>query len=130
MGIRTKNIYDPPSSEDGLRLLVMRKWPRGVPRQRVDRWEKELGPSLSLLEDWRRGGLSWEEFSRRYAAEVSRQQPLITALQGLTAEGNITLLCGCRDEAHCHRSLLKEIIDRVEHSFSPGPGREPPAGGK
>ena len=130
MGITTKNIYDPPSPEDGLRLLVMRKWPRGVPRQRVDRWEKELGPGLSLLEEWKRGGLSWEEFSHRYSAEVSRQRPLLTALLGLTAEGNITLLCGCRDEAHCHRTLLKWIIKDVDHSFSFGPGGEPPAGGK
>ena len=48
MAIRTKNIYDPASPEDGLRLLVMRKWPPGVSRDRVDRWEKDLS-SASLL---------------------------------------------------------------------------------
>ncbi len=130
MAIRTKNIYHLPSPEDSLRPPVMRKWPRGVSRDRVDRWEKDLGPSTSLLEEWRRGGLSWEEFSRRYAAEVSRQQQLLAALLGLTAKWDITLLCGCRDEAHCHRTLLKWIIEGVDHSFSFGPGGEPPAGGK
>lgn len=31
----------------------------------------------------------------------------------LSKQGNVTLLCHCdEDEAHCHRHLLKELIER------------------
>ena len=55
--IRTKRIYDPPSPEDGYRLLIMRLWPRGVRKAAVDGWEKDLGPSRELLTSFRAGKL-------------------------------------------------------------------------
>ncbi len=36
MPIQTKRIFDPPAHADGHRLLVMRVWPRGVRKERVD----------------------------------------------------------------------------------------------
>ena len=53
MPFRTKRIYDPASPEDGFRLLTMRLWPRGVSKDKVSDWEKELGPSTELLGDYR-----------------------------------------------------------------------------
>jgi uncharacterized protein YeaO (DUF488 family) len=47
---RTKRAYDPPSPEDGLRVLVDRIWPRGLAKEkaRVDWWARELAPSDAL----------------------------------------------------------------------------------
>ena len=45
VSLKTKRIYDSPSPEDGYRLLVMRRWPRGIRKQAVDAWERELAPS-------------------------------------------------------------------------------------
>ena len=34
--IKTKRIYDPPTPDDGYRLLVMRRWPRGIKKTAVE----------------------------------------------------------------------------------------------
>jgi uncharacterized protein YeaO (DUF488 family) len=111
--IRTKRIYDPPSPEDGYRLLIMRLWPRGVTKAAVDGWEKDLGPSRELLTSFRAGKLSWEEVAARYREEMSAREELLGRYRGLARREALTLLCGCQNEARCHRSLLKEILERA-----------------
>jgi uncharacterized protein YeaO (DUF488 family) len=48
--IRLKRAYEPPSPEDGLRVLVDRLWPRGLRKAdaAVDRWMKDIAPSTEL----------------------------------------------------------------------------------
>ena len=75
--IETKRIYDPPAQEDGFRLLVMRRWPRGVGKNAVDAWEKELGPSVPLLTGFRSGNVDWDEYRKRYLEEVGNKADLI-----------------------------------------------------
>ena len=45
--IKTKRIYEEPSPDDGVRILVDRLWPRGIRRAeaQVDRWLKDIGAS-------------------------------------------------------------------------------------
>jgi uncharacterized protein YeaO (DUF488 family) len=109
--IKTKRVYDPPSPEDGYRLLVMRLWPRGVTKAAVDAWEKDLGPSRELLSDFRSGGVGWEEYAACYRQEVSARAGLLARYRDLARRETLTLLCACQDEARCHRSLLKEILE-------------------
>lgn len=113
MPIKTKNIYQPASAEDGYRLLVMRRWPRGVPRGAVDGWDKDLGPSPYLLERWRQGKLDWESFRREYEAEMRSQGEKLRALATRARQETITLLCGCQDEERCHRTELKRLIEAL-----------------
>jgi uncharacterized protein YeaO (DUF488 family) len=123
--IRTARIYDPPSPDDGYRLLVMRFWPRGVRKDAVDAWEKELGPSAELLRAYRAGQIDWEEFASRYRAEVGesrdlgRQAGRPSALDDLSRRargGTVTLLCGCQDDSRCHRTLLKAIVEEKQQA--------------
>ena len=67
--IAAKRIYDPPSDSEGMRVLIMRLWPRGIRKTRVDVWLKELGPVLPLLRalSRRRGRLG-----RVHARAISR----------------------------------------------------------
>jgi len=53
--VRTKRIYEPPSHDDGYRVLIDGMWPRGVSREwaAVDRWASELAPSEELRRWWR-----------------------------------------------------------------------------
>src|SRR5450830_1805324 len=48
--IRIKRAYDPPSHDDGARVLIDRLWPRGIKKESlaVDQWAKELAPSTAL----------------------------------------------------------------------------------
>jgi uncharacterized protein YeaO (DUF488 family) len=109
--IRTKRIYDPPSPEDGYRLLIMRLWPRGIAKASVDGWEKDLGPSREALMSFRSGKLSWEDLAARYREEMSARGDLLARYRDLGRRETVTLLCSCQDESRCHRSLLKEMLD-------------------
>lgn len=115
--IRAARVYDPPSPDDGYRLLIMRLWPRGVRKDAVDGWEKELGPSTELLRAYRTGRIAWEELARRYRAEMGEKRELLEQLAQRAREGTVTLLCGCEDESRCHRTLLKELAEARELSI-------------
>ncbi|RZD15421.1 MAG: DUF488 family protein [Candidatus Acidulodesulfobacterium ferriphilum] len=45
--INIKRIYDEPSEEDGIRILVDRLWPRGVSKEKaeINFWFKDIAPS-------------------------------------------------------------------------------------
>ena len=107
-----KSIYDPKSKDDGLRVLVMRYWPRGVKKERVDIWFEDLGTSKELIRAWKAGMITWAQFRSRYLAELkeARKQALIRVLAARARKERVTLLCGCRDPNRCHRILLKEQI--------------------
>src|SRR5690349_13921357 len=126
--IRTKSIHEPiDTDEDGLRILAARLRGHRVPKSACDVWMANLGPSQELLDGFRAGEIAWTEFSRRYKDElfedsgVDRRSPTIKnhgqkftlrLLQELGRRGPVTLLCHCRkEEQHCHRHLLKKILE-------------------
>ena len=110
-----KSIYDPKSRDDGFRVLVMRYWPRGV-KKGVDVWFKELGTSKDLIKAWKAGKVTWLQFKKRYIADLKEERKLVFVheLARLAKKEKITLLCSCRDPNNCHRSILKEQIERAQ----------------
>src|SRR5262245_14870771 len=108
--VKIKRVYDPPEEADGTRILVMRLWPRGIRRDRVDEWNRDVAPSRDLLFDFKRHGLSWEDYVTRYWREIRPEA--IDALRRRARRETITLMCSCADEHHCHRGLLKQAISR------------------
>lgn len=113
MPVRTARVYDPPTPADGLRVLAMRYWPRGVRRERADVWERGLAPTRELLADHRQGRIDWEGYAARYLAEMAERPDAHEALARVreqAAAGTVTLLCGCVDETRCHRTLLAGLI--------------------
>ena len=109
-----KSIYDPKSPNDGLRVLVMRYWPRGIKKDQVDIWFRDLGTSAELIEAWKSGTISWVGFRKGYLADVKGEsmRAIIRELAKRAKTEKITLLCSCRDHTRCHRAILKELIER------------------
>jgi uncharacterized protein YeaO (DUF488 family) len=112
MTIATKRIYEPAAASDGTRVLIMRLWPRGIRKERVDRWLRELGPIKPLLRDFLDGKVDWPTYRRRYHAGLRRPEAKeeLAEVRTLARQGPVTLLCGCADENHCHRSLLAAYL--------------------
>ena len=112
VGIATKRIYEPADPADGTRVLIMRLWPRGIRKDRVDRWLKELGPVKELLRAFLDCQVDWPTYIPRYLAGLSRPeaQEAIAEVRELARQGPVTLLCGCADERRCHRALLAEYL--------------------
>lgn len=114
--LRTRRIYAPAEAGDGTRILIMRLWPRGIRKDRVDVWLKELGPVKPLLRDFLDKNVKWEGYVPRYLAGLERPeaQAAVAEALGYAKAGPVTLLCGCADENRCHRTLLKAYLtDRL-----------------
>lgn len=107
--IATGSVYQPPD-EPYPRVLVMRRWPRGIPKGAVDQWEPDLGPSHGLLAAYRAGEVPWPEFAERYRREVIARPNLLDWVARMAAGTGVTLLCGSHPDEECHRSLLAEIL--------------------
>lgn len=110
--VRTGRVYDPPNGADGTRVLVMRKWPRGVRKERIDHWLRELGPVEPLMRAYLAGRVPWPEYRTRYLQGLERPeaQAALEELRELARRGPVTLLCWCADENRCHRSLLRDHL--------------------
>lgn len=118
MPIKTKRWNDPAEPDDGFRLLICRYRPRALPKAKEtwNAWWKELGPSKELHADFygKHGPpITLEEYVPRYLKEMEAQTERIAELARRVAAGEtITLLCSsaCVDPAHCHRTLLRQLI--------------------
>lgn len=115
MDVRIKRVYDPPEESDGARLLVDRLWPRGVAREgaRIDAWEKEAAPSDALRRFFGHDPTRWEEFRRRYLAEL-KESPAREALARLAdraRSSRVTLLYAARDASHNNAVVLRGALE-------------------
>ncbi len=112
--IKVKRAYRPPKADDGFRVLVERLWPRGLSKSDValNLWLKEVAPSPGLRKWFGHDPKKWEEFCRRYWAELADRQEEVRLLQEKTGEGDLTLVYGARDEEHNAAVALKLYLER------------------
>ncbi len=122
MPVAVKRVYEKPVRADGARVLVDRLWPRGVRKEAVHTWLKELAPSDELRRWFHARPQNWEMFRRRYLKELSRS-PAAAALEELYSlaerRSQVTLLFASRDVEHNNAVVLKQLLDGM---------RKPPTG--
>ena len=110
--IRLKRVYESTSSEDGMRILVDRLWPRGLRKEdaAVDRWLKEIAPSTELRQWFGHDPVRWPEFRRRYTAELRQHTTMLDEIRELAKQGTVTLVFGAHDEQHNNAVVLREVL--------------------
>ena len=117
--VLAKRIYEPAAKADGFRILVDRLWPRGISKSdaKLDLWLPDLGPSTALRQWFNHDPARWEEFSRRYHAELKKKTALLTTITEQAKTGPVMLLYSAKDEQHnqavaIQSYLLKRIASR------------------
>jgi uncharacterized protein YeaO (DUF488 family) len=115
LNIRLKRAYEPPSTEDGLRVLVDRLWPRGLAKTEatIDRWLKEVAPSSELRRWFGHDPRKWNEFRRKYQVELSGRGDLLKELRQAAREGPLTLVYSARDQEHNQAVVLRDVLKAV-----------------
>jgi uncharacterized protein YeaO (DUF488 family) len=113
--VQIKRVYEPPASDDGVRVLVDRLWPRGLSKTRaaVDLWLKDLAPSVRLRRWFNHDVSRWDEFTARYAQELDTKNVAVAALAGAARRGRVTLLFGARDPEHNNAVALHAYLTRT-----------------
>lgn len=112
LDVRLKRVYLPPSPHDGVRVLIDRLWPRGVRKAEpaIDRWMKDIAPSRELRGWYGRDPDRWEEFQRRYKAELSGKAELLDELRTIASRGALTLVYSAKDEAHNQAVVVRDVL--------------------
>ena len=120
MSIRILQLGSPRAAHEGLRLGTVRRPPRGVPkaefakRDYYDVWLPQLSPSLELMKLGQAAAddKDWTAFKRKFRSEMGEADAarLLDLLAALSHQTQLALGCYCADEAHCHRSVLRELL--------------------
>jgi uncharacterized protein YeaO (DUF488 family) len=126
--IKLKRAYGQPSARDGTRILIDRLWPRGVRKSdaAIDRWIKDIAPSTALRKWFGHDPARWQEFRRRYAAEIhdnadplaelraathkNTTPPACGGLRAAPTKGPITLVFAARDELLNDAVVLRDVL--------------------
>jgi uncharacterized protein YeaO (DUF488 family) len=121
MAIRIVRLGSPRAHGEGLRLGTVRHPPRGVPKSEFaardfyDAWLPELSPSAALVHEAKAAHeeREWSAFKRKFRAEMKAPEAgrLLDLLTALSRQTDFSLGCYCPDEARCHRSVLRELLE-------------------
>jgi uncharacterized protein YeaO (DUF488 family) len=112
--IRLKRAYEPATPEDGVRILVDRLWPRGLRKSdaAIERWLKDIAPSAELRRWFGHDPERWDEFQKRYRAELSHHADLLDELRAIARKGRLTLVYAARDEERNQAVVLRDVLSR------------------
>lgn len=110
--VRAKRVYEALQRSDGPRFLVERFWPRGMKKEKLklDAWLKDVAPSDDLRRWFGHEPAKWDEFQRRYRAELDENPSAWKQLLEAARQGNVTLLYSARDTKHNNAIVLKDYL--------------------
>ena len=119
--IRLKRVYEEPATDDGLRVLVERLWPRGLSKERaaVDVWIKDVAPSPELRRWFNHDPARWDEFRRRYRAELGQKKDVVEELRQKCKGQTVTFVYAAHDDEH--NGAGTERLSRTPRHLTGGP---------
>ncbi|MCC6105879.1 DUF488 domain-containing protein [Acetobacter sp.] len=116
--VRIRRVYEDPLPDDGARVLVDRLWPRGVSKERahLTLWLKDIAPSTALRQWFGHAPARWDDFQRRYRAELAQNPDCVRQILDLAQKGPVTLLYGARDTEHNEAVVLASYLSSLQES--------------
>ncbi len=85
-------------------------------RDIYDVWLPILSPSPELVKGAKAATdeKSWSVFVRKFRAEMKDPDSgrILDLLAALSHQTNLSLGCYCEDEGRCHRSVLRELLQK------------------
>ena len=120
MTVRIVRLGSQRVEGEGTRIGTVRRPPRGVPKAEFasqnwyDVWFPNLAPSVETLKlgQEAKTPAQWALFIKRYRTEMatSENSHAIELLAVLSRQCNFSVGCYCKNEAYCHRSVLRELL--------------------
>lgn len=112
--LKLKRVYEAPKREDGERILVERLWPRGLTKERaaIDLWLKNIAPSLELRKWFGHDAGRWNDFRKRYWAELRKNKESVDLIKQKSGDKTVTLVYAAGDKEHNSALALKSYLER------------------
>ncbi|HEY5356954.1 MAG TPA: DUF488 family protein [Streptosporangiaceae bacterium] len=112
--VRVRRVYDAPTRDDGTRVLVDRIWPRGLAKAKadLDEWCKHVAPSTELRKWYSHDPARFEEFTRRYHADLREPERsgALDHLRDLAKDRTLTLLTATRQPEISEAEVLAQML--------------------
>lgn len=112
--VKLVRVYDQPRSDDGIRVLVDRVWPRGLTKEHahVDEWLKQVAPSTDLRKWYKHDPRRFAEFERRYRDELTEPEPAaaLAHLRDLARQNTVTLVTATKDTGISQAAVLADLL--------------------
>lgn len=117
--IKIKSVYEKPLKKDGFRILVDRVWPRNLTKEGADihEWTKDLAPTPALRKWFGYDREFWEEFKKRYKAELRKNKAVEDFIENHEDQKRITLIYAAKDSDHNHALVLREYLQNVYDEY-------------
>jgi len=111
-----KRVYEAPSKDDGLRVLVERLWPRGVSKSAaaIDHWTKDVAPTPQLRTWYGHRPERWTEFAKRYRGELVENKATVDALRALCVDKRVTFVLAAKDVERSSATILRDFLLKSE----------------
>jgi uncharacterized protein YeaO (DUF488 family) len=120
MTVRIVRLGSHRAPDEGLRIGTVRRPPRGVPKSEFasqdwyDLWFPTLAPSAETVKFGQAAQTpaQWAAFKRAYRREMAAPEAsqALEPLARLSHQTDFSVGCYCPDESHCHRSVLRELL--------------------
>lgn len=112
--INVKRVYDAADKTDGTRYLIERLWPRGIRKDSlpIAGWLKDAGPTTELRKWFNHDPEKWDEFRRRYVAELEANPDSWRPIVEAARKGTVTLIYSSHDMEHNNAIALQEFLKR------------------
>ncbi len=114
MSIQVRRVYEDDGGDGaGARFLVDRLWPRGKRKDALplDAWLRDVAPSDGLRQWFKHDPKTWDEFVRRYDAELDAHPDTWKPLLDAAKHGDVTLLFAAKDADHNNAVALKDYLE-------------------
>lgn len=112
--VKVGRVYDEPARADGTRVLVDRIWPRGLSKAKahLDEWCKAVAPSTTLRTWYQHDPERFDEFTRRYRAELREPEraEALRHLRELAEHHTLTLLTATKHAEISEAVVLADLL--------------------
>lgn len=129
MSVRIVRLGSPRTPDEGTRIGTVRRPPRGVPKEQFaaqdwyDVWYPNLSPSPETvkLAQAAQTPREWTAFTQQFRREMATpdNRHTLALLATLSQQSNFSVGCYCEDEAHCHRSVLRDLLAEAGARIEP-----------
>ena len=123
MPVRIVKLGSKRLPDEGVRIGTVRRPPRGVPKSDFasgnwyDVWYPNLAPSVETMKLGQavESEPEWRAFEKAFRREMKEPDAsrTIDLLATLSKTSYFSVGCYCENEARCHRSILKQLLQEA-----------------
>lgn len=108
--IKFERIYDYNGND--YKILIDRMWPRGVSKEKIDLWMKEIAPTREIVLEYHKTN-DYDKFKKEYIKELDQNNSKINELLDIINSKACVLLYASKIKNN-NATILKEYLEKIK----------------